>query len=192
MSKEVTLFPEKIVYKDRFREVQIPWDNLEHLYVGVVSQFLDSSYVGTFYKVSLVDRSGNKVSLGSEIERPDELGQRLIDLTFKPMLEKYFELYSQGREVNFGPIQVSRQVGLKIRGWFSNDEIPLNHISEYFIKEGYFYVAKKGRWLPPTASFLGVPIFGVRIATIPNIFVMKSLLDAVFGRQAEKSGASST
>jgi hypothetical protein len=83
-----------------------------------------------------------------------------------------------GREVDFGPVRLSRTAGLKVtKPRFGSlghrtERIPLDQVAEFVLRREHFYVWRKGekRTRGPMAG------------KIPNVFVLVGLLQRVVPR----------
>jgi hypothetical protein len=74
--------------------------------------------------------------------------------------------------VYFGPLAVS-QMGLT-KG---NQTVPWSEIHGVQVQKGYIKIKKQGRWF----NFANVPV-----SSVPNVFVLLSLVDRIIGVNARK------
>lgn len=169
-SIRVSLHAEGISYESCLGTKQMRWDEVEKFYYSATRQSVNFIPVGTYYSLKLVGKDGKKVSFGDSISRPEELGNRLIELTGKPLYDRLVDLYNSGAELDFGPIKLQRENGFRLKRLFRWQKLPLNEVTDYRIESGQFYIFKTGQKY--TAGF---PIAGV-----PNAFVLLALLDAIY------------
>jgi len=174
-SLRVSIYSYGISKQTWFGSKQIRWYDIERFYYSATKRSVNFIPIGTYYSFKLVDREGNKIALTNSVERPSDLGQRLISSTFEPLYRKAAQLFDSGVELEFGPIRLSRDRGLKIKRLFTNKEIPLNQVSEYRIDKGHFYIFKKGEKRTT----------GPAISRIPNAYVLLGLLNAIYRPRAK-------
>lgn len=174
LSVRVSLHPEGISYQSFLGSKEMQWIDVERFYYGATKRSINFIPVGTYYHFKLIDRQGNKISFGNRIERPAELGSHLINHTYALLFAKAADLFNSGVELDFGPIRLSRERGLRIKKLFGFKEIPLDQVADYRMEHGYFYIFKVGQKRttgPPTRE-------------IPNAFVLLGLLNALYERPA--------
>ncbi|MFQ5723852.1 MAG: DUF6585 family protein [Terriglobia bacterium] len=171
---KVSLHPEGLSYHSWRGTQEMRWDEVEHFFYRAAKRSVNFIPIGTYYHFILKDRLGNKISFGNRIQSPRDVGQRLIEQTYQPLLAKMIDRLNNGEELDFGPIKVSRPNGLTVRKTFRNAQIPWDQLAEYRMDSGQFYLFKVGqKW--------GL---GKRIGKIPNAFVLLGLLDTLYGRSA--------
>jgi hypothetical protein len=169
LKRRITLCQEGIRYQGLFGEKEMRWEEVERFYYQATKRSVNFIPIGTYYSLKLVDARGQKIALGNGVERPAELGQKLIDATYAPMLRKAASLFDSGAELDFGPIRVSRQDGFKVKKTFGWKEIPWGQLHDYAIQEGHFYLWPVGKKY----------VTGHALGQIPNAFVLLGLLDIV-------------
>lgn len=176
---QVTLYSEGITRTSLFGEVQMGWTDVEKFYYSATKRSVNFIPIGTYYDYKLVDSRGQKLRAGSGLAGAAELGQRLIELTSGPLLEKYAARFNSGGEVVFGPIRLSRQDGIRIKRFLGEKHVPWDQVQEYRIDSGHFYVWRAGE----------KRTFGPSISKIPNVFVLQALLDSIFRAETQSSAA---
>ena len=109
------------------------------------------------------------------MQRPKELGDALIEYTYAPLMRKCTQALDMGRELDFGPIRLSRAEGLKVRKpaflglGHHTDHIPLDQVSQFDIRTYRFYIWRRGEKRTR----------GPLIRKIPNAFVLLGLLETL-------------
>lgn len=179
VSLRVSIHPYGVSKQTCFASKEMRWDEVERLYYVATKRSVNLIPIGTYYSFRLVDRHGGRMAFSNAVERPSRLGQRLVEGTFEPLLRKAVQVFDSGAEQQFGPIKLSRDRGLKITGLFGNKEIPLSEVSQYRIEKGHFYIFKAGQKRTT----------GPAISRIPNVFVLRGLLDAIYRGGAQRNGA---
>lgn len=177
-SVRVSLHPEGISYQSFFGGKEMRWDQIEKFYYGSVKQSVNFIPIGTYYTFKLVDATGQKLSFGNRVERPAELGQKLIELTYDPLIAKLGDLYNTGAELDFGPIRIQKESGVKVKKLFRWKTIPWDQVADYGINEGQFYIWPVGKKY----------VTGSDVRQVPNAFVLLGILDSLFGRTEPAAG----
>ena len=173
-SVKVAFYQNGIEYKSIFGKKEILWEDLKYLYYSVLKERVGFSSdfatpVGTYYRFTLETLNGGKLAFGNRFERPADVGNRLLRDTHEVLYQRELGLFDGGSELDFGPIQLSRVVGIKIKKLFRTTTIPIGSIFDYRIKDGRFYV-----WGANQKRSRGTPI-----RKIPNVFVLVGILDTV-------------
>lgn len=172
-SLNVSLHPEGITYQSCLGAKEMRWDEVEKFYYSATRQSVNFIPIGTYYGFRLISKDGRKISFGNAIQRPGVAGNKLIELTGKPLFQRLADLYNAGTELDFGPIKLSRDGGFRLRRLFRWKQLPLNQVASYRIDAGRFYIFKVGQ---KYAS-------GFAINQIPNAFVLLVLLDSIYQYQ---------
>jgi hypothetical protein len=174
-SIRVSLHAEGISYESCLGSKQMRWDEIEKFYYSATRQSVNFIPVGTYYSMKLVGKDGKKISFGDSISNPEQLGNRLIELTGKPLYDRLADLYNSGAELDFGPIKLQKESGFRLKSFFRWTTLPLNEVSNYGIESGQFHIFKTGQKYSS----------GFAISGVPNAFVLLALLDAIYqpGRQ---------
>ena len=168
---------DRIVYRTAFRFVEMRLDELERFYYELTLVKWFGLPGGRRYKFRLIDERGRKIALGARMRWPKELGQKLIECTTEPLTRKCAQRYAMGQEVNFDSIRVSQTTGVTVKrprrfGFgYHMERIPLDQVSEYAIRNGHFYIWRKGE------TYTRGPLFH----NVANGFVLKALLDTIYG-----------
>jgi hypothetical protein len=169
LSLRVSIHPYGISKQTWLGAKEMRWEDVERFYYSVTERHGKFIPPGPHYHFKLVDREGHKVAFSNAVERPSELGQRLIESTFQAMYGKAAQVFNSGAELEFGPITLSRQRGLRIRRLCGYKEIPLDQLSEHRLENGRLYILKRG----------DKRVTGPCISRIPNVFVLVGLLNAI-------------
>jgi len=177
LSVGVTFHEDGITYKSWFGAREMRWNDIERFYFRATKHRINFVPVGTYYYFKLRDGQGGKISFGNRIARPCEVGAKLIEYTLKPLLTKAAQAFDSGAELDFGDIRLSRDHGVKVRKpprWYQCgtrvEEIPWSEVADYRLADGCFYVWRVGQKRTT----------GPEISRVPNAFVLRGLLDAVF------------
>ena len=95
-SLRVSIYSYGISKQTWFGSEQIRWYDIERFYYSATKRSVNFIPIGTYYSFKLVDREGNKIALTNSVERPSDLGQRLISSTFEPLYRKAAQLFDSG------------------------------------------------------------------------------------------------
>lgn len=174
-SIQLSLHQEGISYRSFFGSQEMRWDQIEKFTYSSVKQSINFIPAGTSHTFKLEDSMGQKLSLGNCVAKAEELGQKLIEMTYGPLMEKLSDRYNNGQELDFGAIRVSRNHGLRVKKTFRWHSIPWEQLADYGIKEGNFYLWPVGKKY----------VTGSALAQVPNAFVLVGLLDNLSGRDAQ-------
>jgi len=170
LSARVSLHENGIAYQSLFGPKQMLWDEVDRFYYSSLKRSINFIPVGTYYSFKLQDSRGQRLSFGNRLERPKELGSKLIQLTYPKLLQKSAGNFDSGMELEFGPIRVSRSGGIQIKKLFRVVKIPLDAVAEYRIEAGSVYIFAAGQ-----KRTTGIPL-----RQIPNAFVLIGLFDAIY------------
>jgi Family of unknown function (DUF6585) len=169
-SLRVSLHPDGISKQTWLGCGEMRWNDVESFHYGAERWSLNLIPIGTYYSFKLVSLGGGRMRLGSWVERPAELGQKLITSTFAPLYPKVAQLFNSGAELDFGPVKLSRDGGLRVQRLFRSKQIPLDQLSGYRMHAGSLYIFRAGEKRAASRA---------RIREIPNPFVLVGLLDAI-------------
>jgi len=170
LSIRVSLHDNGIAYHSFFGSKEMLWDEVDRFYYSAHKRSINFIPVGTYYSFELQSSKGQRLSLGNRSEKPEQLGNRLIQLTYPGLLQKCASHFDSGVDVEFGPVRLSRSGGIQIKKLFRVVIIPLDSVAEYRIEDGSLYVFRGGRKRATRVS----------IGRIPNVFVLVGLLDAIY------------
>lgn len=174
LSVRVALYEQGIRYVSILGSKETRWAEVERFYYSAIKQTVWYGFIpiptGTHYRFALIDSHGQKISFGAGIERGEELGKKLVEMTLEALTAKAAERFNSGVELDFGPIGMDKVSGLKVKGWFKFKEIPWDDVVDYSIDKGHFFVWRRGQ-----KRTRGTPI-----QKIPNAFVLLALLDGIF------------
>jgi hypothetical protein len=170
LSVRVSLHENGISYHSLFGSKEMLWDEVYRFYYSALKRSINFIPVGTYYSFKLRSSNGQWLSFGNRLEKPEQLGSRLIQLTYPTLFQKCASHFDSGVDVEFGPVRLSRSGGIQIKKLFRVVKIPLDSVAEYRIEEGSLYVFRVGQ--NGTTS--------VSIRQIPNVFVLVGLLDSIY------------
>ena len=175
-SVQLTFHEEGIAYRSLLGSKQMRWDQIEKFYYSSVKQSVNFIPIGTYYTFKLIDSTGQKIKFGNRFERLADLGTKLIEHTYQPLLTRLADKFDSGVELDFGSIRVSREKGIKVKKTFRWKEYPWDQVSEYAINDGQVYIWPAGKKY----------VNGSSLAEVPNAFVLMGLLDMIFQPEGEK------
>ncbi len=170
LSIRVSLHENGIAYHSLFGSKEMLWDEVGRFYYSALKRSINFIPVGTYYSFKLQSSGGQRLSFGNRVERPEQLGSKLIQLTYPGLLQKCAAHFDGGIELEFGPVRLSRSGGIQIKKLFRIVKIPLESVAEYRIEAGSLYVFRVGQKRTT----------GISIGQIPNAFVLVGLLDAIY------------
>lgn len=169
LSVRVSLHENGIAYQSLFGSKQMLWNEVDRFYYSALKRSINFRPAGTYHSFKLQDSRGLRLSFGNRVERPAELGSKLIQLTYPTLLQKLAARFDSGIELEFGPVRLSRLGGIQIKKFFRVVKIPLDSVAGYRIEAGSLYILRVGKRTP-----------GISIGRIPNAFVLLGLLDAIY------------
>jgi hypothetical protein len=170
LSIRVSLHENGIAYHSLFGSKEMLWDEVDRFYYSALKRSINFIPVGTYYSFELQSSRGQRLSLGNRSEKPEQLGSRLIQLTYLRLFQKCASQFDSEVDVEFGPVRLSRSGGIQIKKLFRVVKIPLDSVAEYRIEEGSLYVFRVGQKRATRVS----------IGRIPNVFVLVGLLDTIY------------
>jgi hypothetical protein len=175
LSVRVSLHENGIAYHSLFGSKEMLWDEVYRFFYSALKRSINLIPVGTYYSFKLQSTNGQWLSFGNRLEKPEQLGSRLIQLTYPMLFQKCASYFDSGVDVEFGPVRLSRSGGIQIKKLFRVVKIPLDSVAEYRIEEGSLYVFRVGQ--------KGTTDISIR--QIPNVFVLVGLLDAIYKPQKD-------
>jgi hypothetical protein len=147
---------------------EIRWSDLDRIYFGSYSVHAHYFPLGTFYRLRLISRQGNKLSIGERIGGADELADLIQSYTLTQLFPRALREFENGQEVDFGNIRVNRKIGIRYYKWFSWHEIRWKDWTEYGVSDTHVNLRSEGK------------LFQVNIAAekVANVHVLEHLFDA--------------
>jgi hypothetical protein len=176
-SIQLSLHQEGISYRSFFGSKEMRWDQIEKFTYSSVKQSINFIPTGTHHTFKLEDAMGQKLSVGNRVARSAELGQKLIEMTYGPLMEKIADRYNNGQELDFGAIRVSRDEGIRVKKTIRWHSIPWEQMADYAINEGNVYIWPVGKKY----------VTGAALAQVPNAFVLLGLLENLTGRDTQEA-----
>lgn len=176
ISVRVSLHENGIAYRSLFSAKAILWADIDRFYYRAYKQSINFIPVGTWYSFKLINAENGRISFGNRIERPEEVGNRLIEATYPLIFRKAVERFEQGLDVNFGLVRLSRSNGISIETLSGTVNVPLDSVANYRIEQGSFLV-----W------HVGQKRTRIAIWKIPNVFVLVGLLDDFYRRRHDSN-----
>ncbi len=169
-SLRVTLFSNGITYHTIFGETEMFWDKVERFRYRATIQRAHGVRIGVSYGFRLRDSEGTKIRIGGRVDRPAELGQRLVDLTAPALQKKIFKRFDDEQDLDFGVIKMNRKTGFKIRKFFHTREISWDQFTGFAMDKGRIYIWRAGQ-----KRTTGSPVH-----TVINPFTLIALLRCIY------------
>lgn len=176
----VTLQQDRVIYSSWLGQKEMRWDDVARFYYRVSRTSLIILPIplpiptGTHHKFKLIDGQGRTMCFGSLIRQAEQLGLKLVEHTRGPLFQKALNLFRNKAELDFGPIRLLPDIGLRIKKTFRYKTIPWDQVAQYRMEKGYLYVFRLGERRTR----------GHEIARIPNAFVLVDLLNAIYRAEA--------
>ncbi len=172
--KSAVLYEGGMAFADRHGLRAWRWDEIEELHSSVTRHYFSAIYTGTSHRYIVTHRDGHMVTLDDDLQRVDRLAANLRERLVPVLYQRSAEAFNRGQEVTFGPVTVSKAVGLgagkKAYLW--------TEIAAVAVKDGYLRVIPAGNKTGPRS--LALPV-----AQIPNLEVLVSLVDQIVGVKIE-------
>ena len=188
LSLRISFHERGVSFRSGVRCKDMAWEDVEHFYFKARRQRLQNIPFGTTYRFRLRGRDGRTISFGNlfvnVVSKTGAVGQKLIQYSGPPLLEKMRADYSNGGTLTLGPLRFSQTNGLlwakhlhhlpfpldRLPGWFGESRLSLDEVAESVIADGYLCLIKPGE-LRPRVRFA--------VHKIPNVFVLKDFLNEV-------------
>jgi hypothetical protein len=177
-SIRLTLFQEGFTYQSLFGTCEMRWSDVDRIYYQAVRQSVNFIPVGTSRTIKVIDRSGKKFKIGNRVANSEQLASDLVSITHDSIFDRAAATYNSGSEVDFGAVRLSRTAGLRVKGLFGYTTVPLSDVHSYKLHQGSFHLWRKQKRFSKSVS----------IAAIANVFVLTSILDALYQRTATTAG----
>lgn len=165
-----------ISFRGLFGYGELCWQDVDRIYFYSYEVHAHWIPLGTFYRLKLVSRHGQKVSLGERIRHAEELARTVGKATLERLLQKAVQEFNSEPEVDFGTILVSREGGVTIRKWHGDKRIRWEEIAGYDLTSSHvgFHRFEKR--------------FSVNVGTerVANALVLRALLDGVMRKVWQK------
>jgi len=179
LSVRVSLHENGIAYHSLFGSKEMLWDEVCRFYYSALKRSINLIPVGTYYSFNLQSSNGQWLSFGNRLEKPEQLGSRLTQLTYPKLFQKCASHFDSEVDVEFGPVRLSRSGGIQIKKLFRVVKISLDSVTDYRIEEGSLYIFHVGQNRATDVS----------IRQIPNVFVLVGLLDAIYKPPTDQPAA---
>jgi len=158
-----------ISYRTIFGEREIRWRDLDRIYYGSFDIHLHYVPLGTFYRLRLITKQGEKLSIGERLHGANDLADLIQSHTLPEMLRKATHEFENGVPLDFGAIRVSRKDGVIYRKWFAWHTILWENFEFRGTTDAHVRVSDFKKW------------FGANISAekVANVHVLEALLDRV-------------
>lgn len=170
-----------VVYRDGLAHYDgnavrtFPWHEIEAITMRVVEyRTYGVIKTGTDRRYTIVSQGGDKVKLGNTLSKVEELYNQIRAGVFPHQLARVRAAFDGGQPVAFGPITISRAVGLQV----GKKSHAWDEIARILLNEGQVQVKlKKG------GPFAGL---SVPVERVPNLDVFLALVAEVAKEQAAR------
>ncbi|MEN8240396.1 MAG: DUF6585 family protein [Chloroflexota bacterium] len=169
--KAAVVYKNGFAYSD-FRGVKsCPWDQIKSVTAKVVRNYTYGIYIGTAHTYTLINLNDEKLTINDSLSKVERFYDLLQNKSLQSRYQRSADQYNLGKQVNFGPISISKGQGLLI----GKKSYPWDGIAEVSIHQGMLSIKKKdGGWFSgATASS----------SAIPNLHVLLSIIDQIVGIQ---------
>lgn len=188
LSLRISFHERGVSFRSGARCKEMPWEEVEHFYYKARRQRLQNIPFGTTYKFRLRGRDGKTISFGNlfvnVVSKTGAVGQKLIEYSGPPLLEKMRAEHCNGGTLTLGPLRFGQTNGLswanylhhlpfpldRLPRWFGESRLALDEVAESLIVDGYLCLIKPGE-LRPRVRFA--------VSKVPNVFVLKDFLNEV-------------
>ena len=103
------LFTGGIAYRSQKAVTICRWHELENVRADVSRRDLLGIALGTSHRYTLKRRDGKVVVLDDRLKAVGELGQAVLDHSFKPVYSECAKGFNSGRELDFGLVKINRR-----------------------------------------------------------------------------------
>jgi Family of unknown function (DUF6585) len=151
-----------VVYRDGFaytegdETIPTPWRDITSFTMRVIQiRYYGFIPAGTVREYKIETRSGKKIKLDSNLSRIEELITLIREQITPLQLEQYNQALDKGLIIQFGPVTVSRELGIQVRG----DICPWAEIENITVANGEIFIRanKKGNFRGAHFSVHQVP-----------------------------------
>jgi hypothetical protein len=134
----VVVYEKGFGYSDGDEAFSIPWGDVTSFTMRVIQmRYYGFIPAGTVRAYKIETRSGKKIKLDSTLSRIEELINLIREKITPLQLEQYIQALEKGMVLQFGPVTVSRDLGIQERGnicrWAEIDNIVVAN-GEIYIK----------------------------------------------------------
>jgi hypothetical protein len=169
-SLRVTLYSKGITYHTIFGDTEMLWEKVERFRYRAAIQRAHGVRIGISYGFRLRDSDGTKIRIGGRVDRPAQLGQRLIDLTAPALQQKILKRFDDDQDLDFGVIKLNRKTGIVIRRFLYTRMIPWDQFTGFAMEKGRIYIWRTGQ-----KRTTGSPVHKVL-----NPFTLLTLLKCIY------------
>jgi hypothetical protein len=158
-----------ISYRGILGHGEIRWRDLDRIYFGSYDINVHYLPLGTFYRLRLIAKHGEKLSIGERLHGAGDLAELIHSYTLPEMLRKATHEFANGQVLDFGAVRLSRRGGVVYRKWFAWREIRWKDLESYGTTDSHFRVQDFKKW------------FGRNISAekVANIHVLEAMLDDI-------------
>lgn len=142
ISSSVDICETGLRYKLLRKQGEMLWDDIEKFRYSLIITYHQLLIKTTRYTLTLVDKDGQKVTLGSSFEHPKELAALLLQNLQPRLLQKLAAAYDSGQDTNLGEIKISRE-RIEMKIGLRRKTIPIASVAGCSIEKGLLRVAEK-------------------------------------------------
>lgn len=110
---------------------EIPWRDLDRIYVGAYSIHTEYVALGEFCRLRLITKQGMKYSIGERVHGAESLAELIHSYTVAEMARKAVGEFERGVELDFRYVRIQKRKGVTYRKWFAWHEIKWQDLTEY-------------------------------------------------------------
>ena len=145
VSSRASLHVDGVSCRSIFGEKEMRWTEVERFRYSSHEVYARGIPLGAFYQIKLIDEHGSTISFGDRIGRAAQLGQKLNQFTFEPLLQKVSQRFQSGADLDFGAVHLTSSAGLTINRWFGSKTIPWQEIASCHLDDKMFYITRVGK-----------------------------------------------
>jgi hypothetical protein len=171
--ESISLYEEGILVRARSSEIPWPWEEIGSIRSAVSQRYILGIYTGTERSYTLVRKDGQPLVLDENIQKVDRLAEAIREKIVPMQYARYAPAFEEGRELQFGPVQLSRVSGVVVQ----QKTLPWGQVRQVSIEKGALRLAimdAKGH-----AAEIKIPV-----EQIPNPEVLLALLQGCAGSEA--------
>lgn len=142
VSSSVDICETGLRYKLLRKKGEMSWDDIEKFRYSLVVTYHQLFIKTTRYSLTLFDKSGEKITLGSSFERPKELAALLVQALQPRLFQKLLAAFDSGQDIDLGEVKISRErIEMKI-GLFKK-KIPIANVAGCSIEKGLLKIGER-------------------------------------------------
>ncbi len=165
----IVLYSKGIAHYDGRRILMFRWDEISAVFTGGNVRSPWNLLYRESHTYRLLHQNGRTLELNKNLKWVDELYEEIRRAVYRPILTRCCTAFDSGETVQFGPLGVSRDLGMVAGG----KEYRWDEISQVGIRNGRLQIKPKGSgWTSSYSAPLGV---------IPNLDVFLAMVNELAG-----------